>query len=298
MYNTQFRLHFIVLLWGFTGIMGKLINLSALPLVFWRTIITITTIVLMLKAVEISLKVTKSQFIQYIGVGVVIGLHWALFFGAIKVSNVSVALSTLSTAALFTAIIEPFFYERKINIYEVVLSLIVIVCLWLIFRASPEYWLGILLGISCAFLSALMAVLNGVLQKKPNSKPRIIILYEMIGAFLVVAILMPFFTDSIDEILFQKSDFIWLLILGTVLTAYPMIESVKLMKYMSPYTLVLAVNMEPIYSITLAFIIFGESEKMSPIFYIAASVMILVIVLNEIIKIRLKKNNQPQNKRI
>lgn len=292
MYNTQFRLHFIVLLWGFTGIMGKLINLSALPLVFWRTIITITTIVVMLKAVGISLKVTKSQFLQYIGVGVVIGLHWALFFGAIKVSNVSVALSTLSTAALFTAIIEPFFYKRKINIYEVVLSLIVIVCLWLIFRASPEYWLGILLGIACAFLSALMAVLNGVLQKKPNSKPRIIILYEMIGAFLVVAILMPFFTDSIDEILFQKSDFIWLLILGTVLTAYPMIESVRLMKYMSPYTLVLAVNMEPIYSIALAFIIFGESEKMSPIFYIAASVMIIVIVLNEIIKIRLKKLNK------
>lgn len=298
MYNTQFRLHFIVLLWGFTGIMGKLINLSALPLVFWRTIITITTIVVMLKAVGISLKVTKSQFLQYIGVGVVIGLHWALFFGAIKVSNVSVALSTLSTAALFTAIIEPFFYKRKINIYEVVLSLIVIVCLWLIFRASPEYWLGILLGIACAFLSALMAVLNGVLQKKPNSKPRIIILYEMIGAFLVVAILMPFFTDSIYEVFFKKNDFIWLLILGTVLTAYPMIESVRLMKYMSPYTLVLAVNMEPIYSIALAFIIFGESEKMSPIFYIAASVMIIVIVLNEIIKIRLKKNKQPKNKSI
>ena len=289
MFKTQLRLHFIVLLWGFTGIMGKLISLEAVPIVFWRTFVAIIVIFFMLKFSGISLKITRKQFWQYLGVGVIIGIHWVLFYAAIKVSNVSVALSTISTGALFTAFIEPFFYKRKINISEIILSVVIVACLWLIFQASPEYWLGIVFGVSCAALAALMAVLNGVLQKSPDSKPRKIIFYEMIGAFITVSLLLPFFTESVSDIAIMGWDWLWILILGALLTAFPMIESVELMKHISPYSLVLAVNMEPIYSIVLAYFIFGESEQMSPLFYIAAVFMIAVIVLDEIIKQRKRK---------
>lgn len=292
MFKTQLRLHFIVLLWGFTGIMGKLISLSALPIVFWRTFIAILAIGLILKIFGVPFKISKKQLISYLGVGAVMGLHWILFFAAIKVSNVSVALSTLSTGALFAALIEPFFYKRRINTYEIILSLVVVGCLWLIFRASPEYWLGIVLGVACASLSAAMTVFNGVLQKNKENMPRKMMFYEMIGAFLVVCIILPFFTDSLSALSMNGNDWIWFLILGAGLTAYPMIESVQLMKYMSPYSLVLAVNMEPIYSIILAYFIFGESEQMSPTFYIAALVMIIVIVLNQLIQVQQKKKEQ------
>lgn len=292
MFKTQLRLHFIVLLWGFTGIMGKLISLSALPIVFWRTFIAILAIGLALKIFRVPFKVTKTKLIQYLGVGAIMGLHWILFFGAIKVSNVSVALSTLSTGALFAALIEPFFYKRKINIYEIILSLVVVACLWLIFQASPEYWLGIVLGVICAALSAAMTVFNGVLQKNKDNMPRKMMFYEMIGAFLVVCLISPFFVDSISDFQIHGDDWLWILILGAVLTAYPMIESVQLMKYMSPYSLVLAVNMEPIYSIVLAYFIFGESEQMSATFYIAAFIMIAVIVANQLIQVQQKRRER------
>lgn len=289
MFKAQLRLHFTVLLWGFTGIMGKLISLSALPIVFWRTFIAIIAIGLALKIFGIDYKVTKQQLWRYFGVGAVMGLHWILFFAAIKVSNVSVALSTLSTGALFAALIEPFFYKRKIKIYEIALSVIVVGCLWLIFQASPSYWLGIVLGVICASLSAAMTVFNGVLQQNKENMPRKMMFYEMIGAFLVVCLILPFFVDSASALVMQGNDWIWFLILGAGLTAYPMIESVQLMKYMSPYSLVLAVNMEPIYSILLAYFIFGASEQMSPTFYIAAFVMIIVIVLNQLIQVQQKR---------
>lgn len=292
MFPTQLRLHFIVLLWGFTGIMGKLISLDALPIVFWRTLIAIIAIGISLRFFGVSFKISKKQLISYLIVGVLMGLHWILFFAAIKVSNVSVALSTLSTGALFTAFIEPFFYKRKIKVHEIVLALVVVGCLWFIFKASPEYWLGIVLGVMCASLSAAFTVFNGILQKDNTNRPRKMMFYEMIGAFAIVCLILPFFANPFTALSMNGMDWLWFLILGTALTAYPMIESVELMKYMSPYSLVLAVNMEPIYSIILAYFIFGESEQMSPTFYIAALVMIVVIVLNQLIQVRQKRKNR------
>ncbi|MXV39312.1 EamA family transporter [Flavobacteriaceae bacterium Ap0902] len=292
MIKTQLRLHFLVLLWGFTGVIGKLISISAIPLVFWRTFLSSIGIFIFLKLLGVSIEISKKQLIRYLGVGVVMGLHWILFFGAIKVSNVSVALSTLSTGALFAAFLEPIFYKRKINPAEVILAVIVIICLWFIFKASPEYMLGIIMGIICASLSALMTVLNGVIQQDKSNKPRIMILFEMIGACLVAAIVMPFFNDIPTDIALNYSDFWWLIILALCLTAYPVIESVVLMKYISPYSLILAINLEPVYGIIIAYLIFGDSEVMSPTFYIAGFIMLLVVVLNGIYQSKLDKKKQ------
>lgn len=280
----QFRLQFIVLIWGFTGVLGKLISIEAIPLVWYRVLIAAFVLFIVLRIKKISLKLSPKDLAMLLGIGVVIGLHWMAFFGAIKVSNVAVALSTLSTGALFSAFIEPLFFKRKIIVSEIILAIVVSACILLIYNASPEYWLGIVLGIICSFLSALFSVLNGKIHTKfPAQK---IMFYEMIGGWLIVCAFLPFFGGF--ELLAKLSwtDLGLLLALGSLFTAYPMIESVSLMKYISPFTLLLNVNLEPVYGIILAYLIFGESEKMTPLFYIATAIMVGAIVVNSILKAR------------
>lgn len=280
--SAQLRLQFIVLLWGFTGVLGKLITIDAIPLVWFRVLVAAITLLIILKIRGINLRIGRKDLLQLLGIGVIIGLHWVAFFGAIKVSNVAVALSTLSTGALFTALLEPFFFKRKINVSEIVLAIVVSCCILLIYNAKPEYWLGIVLGIVCSLLSALFSVLNGKIHTKfPSEK---IMFYEMAGGWLIVCLFLPFVggTGAITSISWE--DLGLLLLLGSLFTAYPMIESVSLMKYMSPFTLQLNVNLEPVYGIILAWLIFGKSEEMTPLFYIATGIMVLAIVMNVVMK--------------
>jgi len=287
--SPQIRLQFIVLLWGFTGVLGKLITISAVPLVWFRVTVAALVLFTILKVRKIDLKLSGKDLRILLGIGFVIGLHWMAFFGAIKVSNVAVALSTLSTGALFSAFLEPIFFKRKINFYEILLAIVVSCCILLIYNASPEYWLGIVLGITCSFLSATFSVLNGKIHHKfPAQK---IMFYEMLGGWLIVSIFLPFFGgfDAIATISWR--DFGLLILLGGLFTAYPMMESINLMKYISPFTLLLNVNLEPVYGIILAYFIFGESEKMTPLFYIATGIMVLAIVVNVVLKKRLENKS-------
>lgn len=280
--SPQIRLQFIVLLWGFTGVLGKLITVSAIPLVWFRVLVAGLVLFTVLKIRKIDLKVSRKDLFMLLGIGVIIGLHWMAFFGAIKVSNVAVALSTLSTGALFSAFLEPFFFKRKINFPEIILAIVVSCCILLIYNASPEYWMGIALGIICSFLSAMFSVLNGKIHTKfPSQK---IMFYEMLGGWIIVCLFLPFFGGFSSVIEISWKDLGLLLLLGSLFTAYPMIESVNLMKHISPFTLLLNVNLEPVYGIILAYFIFGESEKMTPLFYVATAIMVLAIVINVILK--------------
>ncbi len=276
--SAQLRLQFIVLLWGFTGVLGKLITMDAIPLVWFRVLVASVVLFAILKIRKIGLQIGRKDLMMLLGIGVIIGLHWMAFFGAIKVSNVAVALSTLSTGALFSAFLEPILFKRKINVSEIILAVIVSCCILLIYNASPEYWLGIVLGVICSFLSALFSVFNGKIHAKfPSQK---IMFYEMIGGWLVVCLFLPF-VDGFSVIAETSwKDLGLLLLLGSLFTAYPMIESVSLMKYISPFTLLLNVNLEPVYGIILAWLIFGESEEMTPLFYIATAIMVLAIIVN------------------
>ncbi|SMC60976.1 DMT family transporter [Moheibacter sediminis] len=281
-FSPQIRLQFIVLLWGFTGVLGKLITIDAIPLVWFRVLVASIVLFIILKIRKISLKINLNDLLMLLGIGVVIGLHWMAFFGAIKVSNVAVALSTLSTGALFSAFLEPIFFKRKINVSEIILAIVVSCCILLIYNAKPEYWLGIVLGIICSFLSALFSVLNGKIHTKfPSQK---IMFYEMIGGLMVVCMFLPFVGGMESIINVSWKDLGLLLLLGSLFTAYPMIESVSLMKFISPFTLLLNVNLEPVYGIILAWLIFGESEEMTPLFYVATSIMVLAIVVNMVLK--------------
>lgn len=291
--SAQARLQFIVLLWGFTGVLGKLIETSAIPLVWFRVTVAGIVLFMILKLKRIDLKISRKDLVLLLGIGVVIGLHWMAFFGAIKVSNVAVALSTLSTGALFSALLEPIFFKRKINFSEIILAVIVSGCILLIYNASPDYWLGIVLGVTCSFLSALFSVTNAKIYTRfPAYK---IMYYEMIGGWIVVCIALLFTNDVSAIFSISLKDLGLLLLLGSLFTAYPMTESVSLMKNVSPFTLLLNVNLEPVYGIILAYFIFGESEKMTSLFYVATVIMLLAIVINSIIK---SKSNKDKAKKI
>ncbi len=282
------RLHFIVFLWGFTAILGKLISAEANVLVFYRMSLAAVFLYLYLRIFrKQSIKVTKRLLLQLIAIGSVMAFHWLFFFQSIKVSNVSIALSCLSLSTLFAALIEPLIFRRRPDWFEVVIGVIIVICMSLIFNAELKYKEGIFYGILCALFGTIFSVYNGKMFGKTNSGN--IIFYEIAGGWLVISIyfLITGQISAVSEI--SYTDLALIIVLASVFTAYPMFESVQLMKFISPFTLILTVNLEPVYGIILAFFIFGASEHMSPVFYGASLIMITAIIVNGIVKSRRRK---------
>jgi len=276
-------LHLIVLIWGFTAILGALISLDAIPLVWYRMSLAVVFIVLYFVIKKKSFKVDGVGIGKFFLTGVIIALHWIFFFKAIKVSNVSVALVTMSTGAFFVSLIEPLFFKRRINKLEIVLGLIVILGLYIIFSFESQYRLGIFYALISSLLSAIFSVLNGLFIKKYAAST--ISLYQLFfGVVFITAYLFFMNGFSISFFKISKLDWLYLLILSSFCTAYAFIASVKVMKYLSPYTVVLTLNLEPVYAILLALFIFGEKEKMNIEFYFGAFIVLFVVLVNGIIK--------------
>jgi drug/metabolite transporter (DMT)-like permease len=219
--------------------------------------------------------------------GLVIALHWFTFFRAIKVSNVSITLACLSTGAFFTSIIEPIFFNKKVVWYEILFGLVVVFGLTIIFNVEGKYMEGIILALTSAFLSASFAVINSKFVK--DYEPTIISYYELVGGVLFFSIFI-LGTSGFDTKFFQLTshDFMYLMILSSVCTAYAFIASTAVMKFLSPYTVMLTINLEPIYGILLAVLIFKDKEQMSPAFYVGAAVILITVIVNGIIKSRHK----------
>ncbi|WP_439127959.1 DMT family transporter [Polaribacter sp.] len=283
--NNYLLLHLIVFIWGFTAILGALISIDAIPLVFFRMALAVLFIILYFLIKKKNFSLDAKGLIRFLITGIIIALHWIFFFKAIKVSNVSVALVTMSTGAFFTSLIEPVFFKRKIKSIEIVLGLLVIIGLYIIFNFESEYKLGIIYALIASFLGALFAVLNGLFIKTYQADK--ISLYQLFFGTLFVAIYL-LFTDSFNWAFFKLSnlDWLYLFILSSICTAYAFIASVKVMKFLSPYTVMLTINLEPIYAIVLALLIFGEKEQMSGKFYLGAIIVLLVVLLNGILKNR------------
>ncbi len=278
-------LHLIVFIWGFTAVLGKLISIDALPLVWYRMFLAAICILLYILIKKFKIKVSSKTLLILVIAGITIALHWITFFSAIKVSNVSVALATMATGAFFGSLLEPLWYGRKIIGYEVVFGLIVVLGLYFIFNVSTEYTLGIILGLISALLGAVFTMINGQLIK--THKPSIIGFYELFSGMVFITIYILFqagFSKEFFEL--SSSDWGYLIILASICTAYAFIASVKIMRFISPYTVLLTVNLEPIYGILLAFAIFGESEKMNGIFYAGAVLILLTVIANGILKNR------------
>jgi len=283
--KSYLHLHLIVFIWGFTAVLGRLITLEALPLVWFRMIFAVFFIFFYIKYHRLPLKIPKRILLKFLVAGLVIALHWFTFFKAIKVSNVSITLACLSTGAFFTSIIEPIFFKKKIIWYELFFGIIVVLGLTIIFNVEGNYTEGIIYALISALLSASFAVINSKFVK--NYDPTIISYYELTGGVLFFSIFL-LFTNSFDTSFFQltTSDFIYLLILSSICTAYAFIASTAVMKYLSPYTVMLTINLEPIYGIIIAVIVFEDKEQMNPQFYFGALIILATVILNGFIKSR------------
>ncbi len=286
--SALFRLHLIVFLWGFTAILGKLITAEAQVLTLFRMGIAALFLFIYIRFIrKDNLNVPRKLLFGLVGVGGFMALHWLCFFHSIKVSNVSIALCCLSLSTLFTSILEPIVFKRKIDVSEVIMGIVIVACMAVIFNIELRYKEGIFFGIFTALFGTVFSVFNGKLYGKTSSGN--IIFYEILGGFMLIS-LFYLLTGQISEVAdITTRDLALITILAGVFTAYPMLESVSLMKYISPFTLVLTVNLEPVYGIILAFFIFGESEQMSPVFYVASFVMITAIIINGVLKSRMAK---------
>ncbi|QOD62393.1 DMT family transporter [Polaribacter haliotis] len=282
-FKNYLLLHLIVFIWGFTAILGALITIDAIPLVWYRMLLAVIFIFIYFLLKKKKFKIDKKTVVKFFLTGVIIALHWIFFFKAIKVSNVSVALVTMSTGAFFTSLIEPVFFNRRIKFVEIVLGLLVIAGLYVIFNFESQYKLGIIYALIASFLGALFAVLNGLFIKKHSADT--ISFYQLLFGVVFITIYLLFSNGfSVEFFQVPTMDWLYLLLLSSVCTAYAFIASVKVMKYLSPYTVMLTINLEPIYAIILALLIFGDEEQMSPTFYLGAFIVLFVVLLNGIIK--------------
>src|SRR5690606_20872717 len=254
-------LHFTVLIWGFTGVLGELISVSAMHLVWYRVLIAAISLWVYFLIAKKPILVSKSQLIQYLAVGMLVGLHWVLFFHAIKISTVSVTLVTLSSVTLFTAILEPVINRKKISIADILIGLVIIFGIYLIFKFEFQYFWGIVYGLSCAFCASIFSIFNARMVKKGS--PTSITFYEMIGAWIGVSMILLISGQFDEQMILSQSDLMYLLVLGVGCTAIAYVLGVAVMRELSAFTVALTTNMEPVYGIILALLIFGQKEAMS-----------------------------------
>jgi len=284
-------LHTIVLIFGFTGILGQEISLKADVLVLYRMVIACATIGIYMVLKRKSFGIDLRQIRAYAVVGFIIAAHWITFFGAIKMANVSIAVTCMATTALFVSIWEPLLRKKKFVRYEAVLGLCVVGGIALIFSFEPGYSLGIAVALVSAALAALFSVLNARLLQ--FDEPVRISFYEMLFGLLGVTGFV-FFSGSTspDGFMPQGYDVLFLVLLGTVATAFAFVAGITVMRELSPYTIALSINLEPLYTIIIALILYGEKEHMSPQFYMGGAIILATLVVNAVLKKRDRKRQE------
>jgi len=276
-------LHFIVLIFGFTGILGKLISLEAERLVFWRVLLGGGLVALWLLIQRKTERFPWKVWIKVALVGCAAAAHWVAFFGSIKASNVSVALATLATTPVFVSVLEPLIHRRKMDWRELLLGGVIIagllVLLWGPSEAdfaltSDQYYRGIGLALISAALAAVFSIFNSVLVRTYDSAN--LTRVELLSAAGVLAVL--FVMDgkgrSLDFWAIPRQDWLWLALLASLATAFAFLMSIEVMKRLSPFTTAVAINMEPVYAIVLAAVIFGDSERMGGWFYLGSAIIV------------------------
>lgn len=276
-----FKLHFIVFLWGFSGILGKLVAIPAYEMVFYRTLLSALGIGLVMLFVHEKFLVSAKQFLQLIAIGIIVAVHWVAFFEAARVSNVSVSLVGFATNSLWTAVLEPLFNRSTIKKFELILGLIVILGLYIIFSFDFQYPLGLMLGVLAGFTSALFSIFNSRMVRRVPAFT--ISLYEMVGAFIGLALFLPVYkmTWAIGgtlDLIPTMMDWVYMVILSGACSVYAYTAAVELMKKVSVFLIQLTLNLEPVYGIIMAVIIFGAEEKMGLNFYLGTMTILGAVV--------------------
>src|SRR5690606_29194869 len=283
-------LHFTVLIWGFTGVLGSLLSVSAIHLVWYRVLIAALSLFVYFILVGKSIHVSREKLIRFFIVGGIVGIHWILFFHSIKISTVSVTLVCLSSATLFTSILEPLINKKKISIADVGIGLVMILGIYLIFTFEFQYLWGIIFGLLAALCASLFSILNARMVK--HTSPTVITFYEMLGAFFWVSFIMLFTGDFNATMWLQGADWVSILSLGIVCTAVAYVLGVAVMKELSAFTVALTTNMEPIYGIILAILVFGQEETMSLGFYLGSVIILGAVFLYPYVKVKIENRER------
>lgn len=286
------QLHLLVALLTSTAIIGRWISLPAPMLVAWRTILAAIGAAIFITCIRRqSLRVTRRQMFSLLGVGAIVGVHWICFFGAIQLSNISIALAGLATISLFTAFTEPLLEKRPVKPLEVALGLLVVAGIVMVAGFQRGQWLGLAVGLTAAFLAAIFPVLNRRIVNNSGLDPQAMVGWEMLGAHVTVMLLLPVFSGHLHEpmeayrglLLLKGLDWFWLLVLAWVCTVFAHGFQIQLLRHFSAYTSNLAFNFEPVYGIAAAALIFAEYKDLTPGFYAGTLTIIAANLLHALI---------------
>lgn len=278
------RLHFGILLAGATGIFGRLISLSELPLVWFRVLVAAISMALVMAASKTLRKVTTAEFLQIGACGIMLAVHWVFFYASIKFANVSIAVVCIALDGFFTALLESLIHRHKPAWHEILLSMLTIAGILLIFGIDPRYRLGIAFGAIASLVYALFSICSKQVQAQTSQRSSTMLLYELISGFVVLTIAMPFYAMMFPEaqMMPTTADWIMLPIFGSVFTVGPFLMQLQALRHISAFTVNLSYNLEPIYSIVLAMIIFDEANELDRSFWVGVLLIILSVVLQTI----------------
>ena len=286
------RLHFIVFLWGFSAILGKLISLPTPELVVYRAILAVAGMGLVMYFRKQTFSVSGRDLVILLLIGILVASHWIAFFGAGRVGNISVSLVGFATNSLWAAFLEPWFNRERIKKYQVFLGLIVLSGLYIIFSFNFEYKLGLALGIFAGFSSALFSVFNSRMVKRVSSFA--ITFYEMIGVFIGGLLFIPIYytfwaPGQQVQLVPQDWDWLYLVLLAGGCSVYAYTVAVELMKRISVFMIQLCLNLEPLYGMAMAVVLFPATEKMPSNFYIGTLVILCAVVSYPLMKKKFEK---------
>jgi drug/metabolite transporter (DMT)-like permease len=286
MRKAYLQLHLSILLWGFTGIFGRAIDLKEVLLVWYRLLITVGILLLITLYTKKVKKLPPRELLRISFVGLLVTMHWIFFYGAIKYSNVSIGVSCMSTVAVFTSILEPIMTGRKISLPELVLAVLAAAGMFLIFEVQEFHRTGIILGIMAAFIGSVFTILNSKLSKRYNSET--ITTYELGSGLFYLTLFIPAYIHFAQPAMLFPDTKNWemLLVFSLFCTVIPFNLSIKAFKHVSAYASSLSINLEPLYGIILAFIFFHEQKDLKPGFYAGTAIIVLSVILYMVLKHR------------
>ncbi|MCZ2100375.1 MAG: DMT family transporter [Chitinophagales bacterium] len=280
------QIHTAVLLFGLTAILGELIHLPAVVLVWWRVLLTVFSLLFFIQFGKHLSQLPKALIWRYLGIGAIIGLHWICFYGSLKLSNVSICLVCLSTTTFFTSIFEPWFTNKKIEPMQVFTGMLIIPGMILIVNnIESGYYLGVGVGLLSALFAAIFSVLNKIYIQETD--PYTMSFIELSGSWMLVSLALLLLTISGVELHTYLPvtwiEWLWLIILAFLCTTWAQVLTLKALRQLSAFAVNLTINLEPIYGIILAILLFKEHKSLTPMFYIGAAIILLSVFLYPIL---------------
>ena len=290
MKSALLKLNFAIFLWGFTGVLGRVITLNEGLLVWWRLLITVATVWALSFINKNNRAIPWKDAFKIGCIGGVLSLHWLCFYGSIKYANVSVALTCLSTTGLFTALLEPVFFKRRINPFEIVLGIMALAGIGLIYLSNLSFSTGIYIGLAASFFIVVVSILNKSVVA--GYAPQTMTLYQLTGAFVFLSILMPFYNALFPapSLLPTLQDWLWLLVLSWVCTVFTYGLYLDALKKVSAFTMNLTTTLEPVYGILLAFLIYHENKDFGFTFYIGFALIVGAVLIHLMQTVKENKN--------